>query len=90
MGEDWSVDALYFAVATLMTASVADPDLVLDNGWMKLFTVFYVLLGIGILVEIVRRLGLAVVTVRAADKKGKDDTRARSADRATGGSSNRD
>jgi hypothetical protein len=73
LGEDWNVvDAFYFAVATLTTSSVADPDLVLDHGWMKLFTVFYVLVGIGILVEILRRLGLAFVTVRAADAKAKE------------------
>jgi Ion channel len=73
LGEDWNViDAFYFAVATLTTSSVADPDLVLDHGWMKLFTVFYLLVGIGILVEILRRLGLAFVTVRAADAKAKE------------------
>ena len=69
LGEDWNVvDALYFAVATLTTSSVADPDLVLTTSWMKLFTVFYLLLGIGILVEILRRLAFAFVMVRAADK----------------------
>ena len=68
LGEDWNVvDALYFAVATLTTTSVADPDLVLDNAWMKLFTVGYLLLGIGILVEVLRRLGTAFLAVRAAD-----------------------
>jgi hypothetical protein len=38
-------------------ASVADPDLLLDERWMKVFTVFYLLIGIGIIVEILRRLG---------------------------------
>jgi hypothetical protein len=47
---------------------------------MKLFTVFYVLLGIGILVEIVRRLGFAFVSVRASDDKAKDATRGGSAE----------
>jgi hypothetical protein len=70
LGEGWSVvDALYFAVATLTTTSVADPNLVLDHSWMKLFTVFYQLIGIGILVEILRRLGFAFVAVRTAHKK---------------------
>ena len=32
---------------------------------MKVFTVFYLLIGIGILVEILRRLGIAFVAVRA-------------------------
>lgn len=68
LGEGWSVvDAAYFAVATLTTSSIADPDLQLTSDWMKLFTVFYLLLGIGILVEILRRLAVAFVRVRAAD-----------------------
>jgi hypothetical protein len=46
---------------------VADPELVLEHRWMKVFTVFYLLIGIGILVEILRRLGAAFVAVRAED-----------------------
>ena len=69
MGERWNVvDAFYFAVATLTTTSVSDPDLVLDQPWMKVFTVFYLLIGIGILVEILRRLGIAFVAVRAQER----------------------
>jgi voltage-gated potassium channel len=65
LGAGWNVvDALYFAAATLTTTSVSDPNLVLEDGWLKLFTVFYLLIGIGILVEILRRLGLAFVEVR--------------------------
>jgi hypothetical protein len=72
LGEGWNVvDAFYFAVATLTTSSVADPDLVLDNAWTKLFTAFYVLLGIGILVEIGRRLAFAFVEVNQEDKAAK-------------------
>ena len=72
LGADWNpVDALYFSVATLTTTSVSDPDLVLEDGWMKLFTVFYQLIGIGILVEVLRRFGLAFVAVQAADKAAK-------------------
>ena len=68
LGEGWNVvDALYFAVATLTTTSVSDPDLVLRHAWMKLFTVFYILIGIGILVEILRRLGSAFVEVTRED-----------------------
>jgi hypothetical protein len=54
-------------VATLTTTSVSDPDLVLENPWMKVFTVFYILIGIGILVEILRRLGTAFVAVSRKD-----------------------
>jgi hypothetical protein len=78
LGQGWNVvDAFYFAVATLTTSSVADPDLVLDDGWMKPFTVFYLLIGIGILVEILRRLGLASVAIREQERKAKADETAR-------------
>ena len=70
--QDWSlVDGFYFAVATLTTSSIADPDLVVKGGPIKIFTVFYVLVGIGILVEIVRQLGFAYVEVRRAEKAEK-------------------
>ena len=72
LGEDWSlVDGLYFAVATLTTSSIADPDLVLQHDWLKIFTIFYVLLGIGILVEIARRLGVAFIEIRRREKVAK-------------------
>ena len=68
LGEGWNVvDALYFAVSTLTTTSVSDPDPVLEHAWMKVFTVFYILIGIGILVEILRRLGMAFVEVSRED-----------------------
>ena len=70
LGADWNVvDALYFAVATLTTTSVADPDLVLADGWLKIFTVLYQLIGIGVLVEILRRMGLAFVAVQAEERR---------------------
>jgi hypothetical protein len=69
LGQDWNVvDSLYFSVSTLTTTSVSDPDLVLDDGWLKIFTVLYQLVGIGILVEILRRLGVAFIAVRAQEK----------------------
>ncbi len=72
LGEGWNVvDALYFAVATLSTTNASDPDLVLDHSWMKIFTICYLLIGIGILVEILRRLGFAFVTVRAEEREEK-------------------
>jgi hypothetical protein len=42
---------------------------VLDDRWLKLFTILYQLIGIGILVEILRRLGIAFITVRAQEKQ---------------------
>jgi voltage-gated potassium channel len=70
--QDWSlVDGFYFAVATLTTSSIADPDLVITGGPIKIFTVFYILVGIGILVELVRQLGFAYVEVRRERKRRK-------------------
>lgn len=70
LDEGWNVvDALYFAVSTLTTTSVSDPDLVLDQGWVKIFTVLYQLIGIGILVEILRRLGTGFVVANAEERK---------------------
>ncbi len=46
------MDSFYFAIATLTTSSIADPDLTLTNDAIKIFTAFYVLTGIGILVEV--------------------------------------
>ena len=70
--QDWSlVDGFYFAVSTLTTSSIADPKLVISGGPIKIFTVFYILVGIGILVELVRQLGFAYVEVRRAEKAAK-------------------
>lgn len=72
LGGDWSlVDGFYFAAATLTTSTIADPELVLEDPWLKVFTAFYILLGIGILVGIVRRLGLALVALRSEDRARK-------------------
>jgi hypothetical protein len=72
LGNGWNiVDGFYFAVATLTTSSIADPDLVLNDPWMKLFTVFYVLIGIGILVEIARRFGVSFIELRRQDMQSK-------------------
>jgi hypothetical protein len=46
--------------------------LVLDDGWLKLFTIGYQLIGIGVLVEVLRRLGFAFVTVQEEEKKAKE------------------
>jgi uncharacterized membrane protein YkgB len=71
-GENWSlVDGFYFAVATLTTSSIADPDLVITNSWLKVFTVFYILIGIGILVEVARQLGIALILVQRQDHEAK-------------------
>ena len=66
IGNGWNVvDALYVAVATLTTSSVLDPELVITDRWLKLFGAAYVLVGIGILVEIARRLRMGFIAARA-------------------------
>jgi hypothetical protein len=70
LAEGWNaVDAVYFAVATLTTTSVSDPELVIEGAWIKIFTILYQVLGIGILVEILRRLGVAFVRVSAEPRE---------------------
>ena len=65
LGEGWSVvDGFYFAVCTLTTSSIANPDLTLTHDALEIFTAFYVLTGIGILVELARRLGVGYVRQR--------------------------
>ena len=65
LGEGWNVvDGFYFAVCTLTTSSIADPDLTLTHEALKLFTTLYVLTGIGILVELAREIGVGFVKER--------------------------
>ena len=78
LGGGWSVvDGLYVAVATLTTSSVLDPKLTITDPWLKVFTAGYVLVGIGILVEVARRLGMGFITARAeveAEKREAERT----------------
>ena len=72
IGGDWSlVDGLHVAVATLTTSSILDPELTITDPWLKLFTAGYVLVGIGILVEVARRLGMGFMTARAEIEAAK-------------------
>ena len=65
LGEGWNiVDGFYFAVCTLTTSSIADPDLVLTHDLLKIFAPLYILTGIGILVEVARQLGVGFVKMR--------------------------
>lgn len=65
------VDGLYLAVATLTTSSVLDPELTLTDPWLKVLTAGYVLVGIGILVEVARRLGMGFIAARAEIEAAK-------------------
>ena len=65
LGEGWSVvDGFYFAVCTLTTSSIADPNLTLTHDALKIFTAVNVLTGIGILVELAREIGVGDVKER--------------------------
>jgi len=46
---------------------------VLADGWLKLFTAFYILIGLGILVELIRRLGYAFIVIQ---REAREDPRA--------------
>jgi hypothetical protein len=54
---------------------VADPDLVLEDRWLKVFTVLYQLVGIGNLVEILPRPGFVFVTIRAQYREALEPAR---------------
>lgn len=41
------------------------------TGWLKIFTAVYILVGIGILVEVVRRIGMGFVLAREELKAAK-------------------
>lgn len=72
LGQDWSVvDGFYVAVATLTTSSVLDPKLAVTDPWLKIFTAVYVLVGIGILVEVARRIGMGFIAAREEMKEQK-------------------
>lgn len=78
LGQHWSViDAFYFAIATLTTSSVADPALVIKDGWTKIFVVFYILVGIGLLVELARQVGFGFVRTRGGREEAKPAPRGR-------------
>ena len=53
--EDWGpVDAFYFTVVTLTTVGYG--DLAPTNEWSRLFTVFYIFVGIGVIASLITTL----------------------------------
>ena len=74
LGEGWSVaDGFYFAVCTLTTSSIANPNLTLTHEALEIFTAIYVLTGIGILVELARQLGVGYVREREEHHAARHD-----------------
>ena len=71
------MDGLYVAVATLTTSSILDPELTITDPWLEVFTAGYVLVGIGILVEVARRLCMGFITARAEIRRSRGRRRPR-------------
>ena len=68
--EGWSVvDALYFSVITLTTVGFG--DLAPSSTASKLFTVAYILLGLGILVAFLSAVARNAVELRIERRSGK-------------------
>ncbi len=69
--EDWSwIDSLYFCVVSLTTVGYG--DITPESQGARLFTVFYLLIGIGIIAAFVNNLFKGVVARREI-KSHKDD-----------------
>ncbi len=68
--EDWSwLDSLYFSVITLTTVGYGDFSPQTNFG--KLFTVFYVLIGIGIFVAFLNEIAHQIVSARKQRESSK-------------------
>jgi hypothetical protein len=66
--EHWSfVDALYFSVTTLTTVGFGNPAPSTDLG--KLFTVFFVLSGVGMFLAVINAVGKAAVRAQLDSPK---------------------
>jgi voltage-gated potassium channel Kch len=72
--EDWSVlDSLYFSVITLTTVGYG--DLSPTSAPTKVFTVIYVLLGLGILVSFLSLLARHAIDARVERQEGRRNRR---------------
>jgi Ion channel len=70
--EDWSpLDSLYFSVVTLATVGFGDLHPTTDPA--KLFTIFYIIAGLGILAAFVSELTKIRYSRLAARRPGADE-----------------
>lgn len=67
LSQHWSIiDGLYFSVATLTTTNVSDPNLIITGAGIKLFTVIYIVIGIGVLLRFIQLVGQGYLAAQAA------------------------
>jgi hypothetical protein len=73
--EAWGpVDSFYFTVVTLTTVGYG--DLAPTNDWSKLFTVFYIFVGIGVIASLITTLAARSASRASARHSGEADTTA--------------
>jgi voltage-gated potassium channel Kch len=66
--EGWSyIDSLYFSVVTLTTIGYGDFTPQTDTG--KIFTVFYIIVGIGVILSFINTIQHHYIKMRYRDKK---------------------
>jgi voltage-gated potassium channel len=74
--ENWKfVDGVYYAVTTLTTTG---SGLVIEKDSSKIFTIFFILIGIGILVEVLRGLGMGFVKAEHERKQKRQAKKSQS------------
>jgi len=68
--EGWNwVDSVYFSVITLTTVGYGDFSPQTDGG--KLFTIFYIVIGIGIILTFVNTIYNHYANIKSQNKKGE-------------------